>query len=161
MQELAMTRDCGPESVYNPHVTRGDSIDEPARGRNRRVRAVEYVRRLTIYSVMPALCIPLGIWLLASPYFLQFTIYEGARMNAAGIGPFIVGFALTRLAVSPPWYWVGWINVLLGVWIFIVPFALGLSHITDLTLNFVIVGALVVIFSVLGQFEKVEVRQSA
>jgi hypothetical protein len=121
----------------------------------------EHVRRLSMYSVMPALSIPLGIWLLASPYFLQFTMYDGLRMNAAAIGPFIVGFAITRLAVSPSWFWVGWINVLLGVWIAIVPFALGHAHLTDVMLNFVIVGGLVAITSVLGQFEKSEVRTTA
>jgi hypothetical protein len=117
-----------------------------------------YVRRLTMFSVMPALHIPLGIWLLASPYLLEFTIYESARMNAAALGPFIVGFALTRLAVSPPWFWVGWINVILGAWILVAPFAIGLSHVTDVTVNFVLVGTLVVITGIVGQFEKAEIR---
>jgi hypothetical protein len=117
-----------------------------------------YERRLTLLSVMPALHIPLGIWLLASPYLLEFTMYQTARMNAAGIGPFIVGFAIARLSVSPQWFWSGWINVALGAWLLILPFALGLTHVTDLTINFVLVGALIVITGILGQFEKTEIR---
>jgi hypothetical protein len=115
-------------------------------------------RGLSLYSVMPALQFGIGLWLLASPYFLQFTIYSEARMNVGLVAPMVILFALTRLAVNPPWFWVGWVNVLFGVWLVISPFAFGLSHETGLTLNFVIAGALLVITGVLGQFEHAPAR---
>lgn len=117
----------------------------------------QYVRRLTTFSVMPALQIPLGIWMLASPYFLQYSIYGDARVIAGMVGPFIVGFAITRLAVTPPWRWVGWVNAVLGAVLVLTPFFLGLTHATALTINFILVGALVIITSVLGQLEKEEI----
>jgi hypothetical protein len=103
---------------------------------------------------MPALQFGIGLWLLASPYFLQFTIYSEARMNVGLVAPMVILFALTRLAVNPPWFWVGWVNVLFGVWLVVSPFAFGLSHETGLMLNFVIAGALLVITGVLGQFDR-------
>ena len=118
--------------------------------------ATTYQRRLTFFSVMPALQIPLGIWLLASPYLLEFAIYDAARISAAAVGPFIVGFGITRLAVDPPWRWVGWINVLLGLWTAAVPFVFGLTFVTDLTITFLAVGVLTIVTSILGQFEPTE-----
>jgi hypothetical protein len=112
-------------------------------------------RELTLFSAMPALNIAVGIWVLASPYVLQFTVYDAARISATAVGPFVVGFALTRLAVEPRWFWAGWINVLLGLWLVATPFLFGLAGVTDVMLNFVISGILVIVFSVLGQFERI------
>ena len=122
---------------------------------------VEYERRLTIFSVMPAIQLFIGLWVLASMYFLQFTIYEAPRHNAGIVGPMVIMFALTRLAVNPPWFWVGWINALFGIWLIISPFAFGLTHVTDMTVSFIVAGALLTITSVLGQFEKAEERSIA
>jgi hypothetical protein len=116
-----------------------------------------YVRRVTLFSMMPVVQLLLGLWLLASPYFLQFTLYSEQRMNVGLLAPMIIAFALTRLAVSPPYYWVGWVNVLIGIWMVVSPFAFGLGHITDLMLNFVIVGALLIVTGVLASFEKEEI----
>ena len=118
-----------------------------------------YVRRLTIISAMPAFHIPLGIWLLASSYFFEFTIYSGPRMTAGAIGFFVVFFGITRLAVSPPWFWAGWVNVILGIIAIITPFAFGVSHVGPVLWNFVIAGALIVITGVIGQLEKPELRE--
>jgi hypothetical protein len=115
-----------------------------------------YIRRVTVFSIMPVVQFLLGLWLLASPYFLQFTLFSEQRMNVGLVAPMVILFALTRLAVNPPWYWVGWVNVLFGIWLVISPFAFGLSHQTAMTWNFVIVGLLLTAASVLGQFEKPE-----
>jgi hypothetical protein len=116
-----------------------------------------YIRRLTLWSVMPIIQLALGLWLLASPYFLQFTFYSEPRMNVGLVAPMVIMFALMRLAVSPGWFWVAWVNVLFGIWLAISPFAFGLSHVTDLMLNFVIVGVLLVVTGVLSTFEKEEI----
>jgi hypothetical protein len=117
-----------------------------------------YIRRITIWSAMPIIQLLLGLWLLASPYFLQYTIYSDPRMNVGLVAPMVIMFALMRMAVSPPWFWVGWINVLFGIWLAISPFAFGLGHVTALMLNFVLVGLLLVVTGVLGQFEKEEMN---
>ena len=119
-----------------------------------------YIRRLTIFSVMPIIHLLLGLWLLASPYFLQYTLYSEARMNVGLVAPMVIAFALTRLAVSPPYYWVGWVNVVFGVWLAVAPFAMGLGHVTDLMLNFLIVGLVLVVTGIIGQFEKEETVDS-
>jgi hypothetical protein len=120
-----------------------------------------YIRRVTVFSIMPVVQFLLGLWLLASPYFLQFTLFSEQRMNVGLVAPMVILFALTRLAANPPWYWVGWVNVLFGIWLVISPFAFGLSHQTAMTWNFVIVGLLLTAASVLGQFEKPEPRDEA
>jgi hypothetical protein len=119
---------------------------------------VEYERRFTINSAMPAVQLFIGLWLLASIYFLQFTIYPDARFNAAMMGWMVIGISLTRLAVSPPWQWVGWVNVLLGIWIVVSPFAMGLGHVTDMMVSFVVAGVLLIVTGVLGQMEKAELK---
>lgn len=117
-----------------------------------------YIRRLTIFSIMPIIHLALGLWLLASPYFLQYTLYSEARMNVGLVAPMVLAFALTRLAVSPPFFWVGWVNVIFGIWLAISPFAFGLGHVSDLMLNFVIVGLVMAVTGVIGQFEKEEIN---
>jgi hypothetical protein len=117
-----------------------------------------YIRRVTTYSIMPVIQLALGLWLLASPYFLQFTVYSETRMNVGLLAPMVILFALTRLAVSPPWFWIGWVNALIGVWLAVSPFAFGLGHNTSVMLNFVIVGVLLIITGALSTFEKGELN---
>jgi hypothetical protein len=115
-----------------------------------------YVRRVSVVSMMPVIQLFAGLWLLASPYFLQYTLYSDARFNVGLVAPMVIAFALTRLAVSPPWFWVSWVNVAFGIWLVISPFAFGLGHITDLMLNFVITGAVIAITGVVAYLEKAE-----
>ncbi len=115
-----------------------------------------WIRRITIWSVMPVIQLIIGLWLLTSPYFLQFTIYSEPRMNVGLVAPMVILFALMRMAVSPQWFWVSWVNVVFGIWLIISPFAFGLGHINDLMLNFVIAGAVLTISGVLSQFEPAE-----
>lgn len=117
-----------------------------------------YLRRLSIYSLMPVIQFGLGLWLLASPYLLQYTLYSGQRMNVGLLAPMVILFALARLAVGPSWFWIGWVNALIGIWLVVSPFALGLGHINSIMLNFVIVGLALIITSAVAYFEDYETR---
>ncbi len=120
-----------------------------------------YVRRLSLFTLMPLVQFGLGLWLLASPYILQFTLYSEQRMNIGLVAPMVILFALMRLAVGPPWFWVGWVNALFGIWLAVSPFAFGLGHINSIMLNFVIVGIALIVTSALAQFEPYETRSEA
>ena len=115
-----------------------------------------WIRRVTIWSVMPVIQLAVGLWLLASPYLLEFTFYSEPRMNVGLVAPMVILFALMRMAVSPSWFWVTWVNVVFGIWLIISPFAFGLGHVTDLMLNFVIAGAVLTVSGALASFEKAE-----
>jgi hypothetical protein len=125
------------------------------------VESTVYLRRLSLFTLMPLVQFGLGLWLLASPYFLQFTLHSEPRMNVGLVAPMVILFALMRLAVGPKWFWVQWVNALFGIWLAVSPFAFGLGHINSLMLNFVIVGLALIVTSVLASFEPYETRTTA
>ena len=72
-------------------------------------------------SLLQALNIALGIWILGSTYWLGLHVYKGARV-ANGLGAtLIIGFAITQLAV-PRWRVWSWVGVLTGVFVAAAPF---------------------------------------
>ncbi len=86
----------------------------------------------------------LGIWVLFSPFVLAFELTK-ATWNNIVIG-FVVGIlALIRLSVPNQ---TGWsrINVLLGIWLVISPFALGFFRVDGLWNN-VVLGIIIAAFS--------------
>jgi hypothetical protein len=87
----------------------------------------------------------LGVWLLASPRVLG---YGGdvAAWNAYAMGTGIVVFAL--IAAYMPKAWEEIINMLLGLWLVISPFALGFSADTGVALHTVVVGILATAFAI-------------
>jgi hypothetical protein len=82
----------------------------------------------------------LGIWLVLSPWTLQFHLDESATRNAVIVGCLVVFFEVVTLS----WFqvWEEWINVALGAWLVISPWALEIKS-TVATVNFVVVGALI------------------
>ena len=98
----------------------------------------------------------LGLWILASPWFLQFTtaigaeVAGGAANNAVTWNLSLVGIAVAALAVAAIFAfqaWEEWTNVVLGIWLFVSPWALGFSSSALLMWNAVIVGALIVVLA--------------
>jgi hypothetical protein len=83
----------------------------------------------------------LGIWLLLSPWTLFFEFEPTAMHNALVIGTLIIVAEVVELSIFRDWE--EWINVGLGIWLLISPWALGIAS-SAARLNFVIVGALVV-----------------
>jgi len=83
----------------------------------------------------------LGIWLCISPWALRFDL-QPSEMHTAVVTGFLL--ILTEgMTLSVFRAWEEWINVVLGAWLMAAPWLLGVAS-TAATVNFVIVGALVV-----------------
>jgi hypothetical protein len=82
----------------------------------------------------------LGIWLLLSPWILLFEKDSVATRNAVIVGLLIVLTEAVTLSIFRVWE--EWVNVALGAWLAISPWALPVTDSSART-NFVIVGLLV------------------
>ena len=81
-----------------------------------------------------------GIWLCISPWALEFDLERVPTRNAVIVGCLIILAEVVTLSVFRPWE--EWINVALGAWLAISPWALGIASGTA-RWNFLIVGMLV------------------
>ncbi|MGB9475336.1 MAG: SPW repeat protein [Candidatus Udaeobacter sp.] len=83
----------------------------------------------------------LGIWVLISPFMVQFARLPAAMWNNVIVGIVIALLALIR--TSTPWQsgW-SWANVILGIWMIISPFALG-AMTTAILWNNIILGIVI------------------
>jgi hypothetical protein len=85
----------------------------------------------------------LGLWLLVSPFVLQFNSFtEMAALNSYIFGVCIM--AIAAIALARPRMWEEQLNMLLGVWLFIAPFALGFQNETAAMANHLVLGLLIV-----------------
>ena len=82
----------------------------------------------------------LGIWLLLSPWTLLFEKDTTAMRNALVVGLLIILVELLELSAFRGWE--EWINVALGIWLVVSPWALGTSS-AAAQINFIVVGVLV------------------
>lgn len=82
----------------------------------------------------------LGLWLLLSPWTLFFEHEPRALENALVVGALIIVVEIVELSVFRDWE--EWMNVALGAWLAISPWALGITS-GSARWNFVIVGVLV------------------
>jgi hypothetical protein len=82
----------------------------------------------------------LGIWLCLSPWALGYWHDDTALRNAVIVG-FLVIFAEV---VTLSWFqvWEEWINVVLGAWLVVSPWVLGIASLAP-TINFVVTGLLI------------------
>jgi len=80
----------------------------------------------------------LGIWLLASPWVLEYGEMT-ATQNAVLVGFLLIATEFVTLSVFRVWE--EWISVILGAWLVVSPWVLGVALVP--TVNFVIVGLLV------------------
>ena len=100
-----------------------------------------------------------GAWLFVSPWVLDFTraaagspvgaaIAMTAAWNAWVLGAvvFLLSVIATQRAQSRP----EWVNMLLGVWIFISPWILGFSQISPAAWDHWITGAVIVVVAFVG-----------
>lgn len=86
-----------------------------------------------------------GIWLVISPFVLGF-VSQTALVNNVILGLAVGIFALIRAATQRA-AWLDWINVVLGVWLIISPFALGFLDSTGALWNNVVLGVIVIVFA--------------
>src|SRR3974390_901009 len=83
----------------------------------------------------------LGLWLLLSPWALFFDNETVALENALAVGALIIVAEIVELSIFRDWE--EGINVVLGAWLAVSPWALGVAS-GAARWNFLIVGALVV-----------------
>jgi hypothetical protein len=89
-----------------------------------------------------AVMLVLGLWLIASPFFLSYTDLAGI----AALNSYIFGAAIALLAIvalAKPGMWEEWVNLALGVWLIVSPVILGFSHDTVASVNHFVIGILV------------------
>lgn len=85
----------------------------------------------------------LGLWLVVSPFILQFSSYtEIAALNSYVLGVGVMVFA--AIALARPKMWEEQVNLLLGLWLFIAPFVLGFQAETAAMANHMILGLLII-----------------
>jgi hypothetical protein len=103
----------------------------------------------------------LGIWLFISPWALGFASSGpsggtnaapggGSALSSASWDAWIVGILIALVAISAlsrMALWQEWVNLILGAWVVIAPWALGFSNISNAAWDHWIVGFLVFIFS--------------
>ena len=95
-----------------------------------------------------------GLWLLGSPWWLQY--FSGrpyTDQTAASWNSIFFGLAVTILAVwvlALPQKWEEWINLVLGLWLVVSPWALGFDNYTLATVNMVVVGGIIALFAAVG-----------
>jgi hypothetical protein len=86
-------------------------------------------------------CLLAGLWLAVSPWMLGYDTQMTPTWNAIVAGGLIALIAL--YALYQVFAWEEWANVALGLWLVASPWVLGFSAMQAVTLNAVIVGALV------------------
>lgn len=87
----------------------------------------------------------LGVWLVFAPWVLQFG--GAAAANSVVFGFFVLIAAAASLAVRPGNHAWAWINLFLGIWVFISPWAVGFTFLANAFWNSFIVGAAIVVFA--------------
>ena len=92
-----------------------------------------------------------GAWLFISPWVLGFNTYDRAGWNAWIIGAAIFLVALAALA-SPATPGPEWVNVVLGVWLFISPWVLRYTSTQAGSWNAWVVGVIVTAASLWAAF---------
>lgn len=82
----------------------------------------------------------LGIWLFISP-FIGLGVTENAAWNSWIFGAVIA--VMSAWALASPERWEEWVNLVVGVWVFIAPFVLGFTTQDGAMWNHLIVGIVV------------------
>jgi hypothetical protein len=82
----------------------------------------------------------LGIWLCASPWVMQFSDVTTATQNVVVVGFVLI---LTEIVTLSAFHvWEEWVTVVLGAWLVISPWVLGVATLVPMA-NFIIVGLVV------------------
>jgi hypothetical protein len=98
-----------------------------------------------------AISVLAGAWLVLAPFALGSSLTgldAEARMNDVVVGIAIAVIAIVRMVAPYRTAWLGSINVILGAWLVVAPFALG--HGGFARWNDVIVGVVVVVVALLS-----------
>ena len=66
-----------------------------------------------------------GLWLIISPWVLRFSSMDAFRNNDVVFGIVVAVLAAIRVAGAYEANWLSWINVLVGIWLFVSAFVFG------------------------------------
>jgi hypothetical protein len=88
----------------------------------------------------------IGLWLVASPSVYSTTFVSAAKRNDLYIGILVLLFSVIGI-ISVSETWSRWINTILGLWLLISPFVLGFTSNGTAMWSNIILGILIVIFS--------------
>lgn len=83
----------------------------------------------------------LALWLLISPWALDFSLEAPATRNAVIVGAVLLALEVVTLSAFRTWE--EWANILIGAWLALSAFLLPLASIVA-RLDFILVGAIVV-----------------
>lgn len=98
----------------------------------------------------------MALWLIVSPWAMHYTINEVATANARGVGIGIIIFNLMSVcrAVDQGQEIV---NVLIGAWLILSPYALNFQSETAITTNCIGVGTLIIILAIWEMFSSAKI----
>ena len=99
----------------------------------------------------------LGLWTVASPWVLGFATESTAAQTAWVLGAAIVLFA--GIAVYMHKTWEEALSIILGICLFVSPWAVGFAELRTPTTNAVIVGLLVTAFAVWAMVKETAVQK--
>jgi hypothetical protein len=86
-----------------------------------------------------------GLWLIASPWVLNFQNDRNALANAVIIGILLIAAAVGAILV--PRAWEEWTETALGVWLMVAPTVLGFSALQAAKVSTVASGAVVAVLA--------------
>jgi hypothetical protein len=106
---------------------------------------VDIRKRLTAQWKDAAIFV-LGLWLIISPWALNFAVDRTPMWNASAVGLIIAVAALAALISFHRWE--EWVEAALGLWLIVSPYLLGFAAQINATVNHVIVGIIVAALAV-------------
>jgi hypothetical protein len=93
-----------------------------------------------------------GIWLPFAPFILGHGTDTRLLWHDIGIGLAIILFSMLRTSTAIRHPWPAWVNLVLGGWLVIAPWALGYVHVTGAFWNDTVVGISVILTAALSAF---------
>lgn len=84
-----------------------------------------------------------GAWLLVAPFALGFAPVEEAFWNSAIAGTAVAVFGVIRMSKPFKSEWLSRVNLLIGMWVAVSPFALGFAQVENAMWNAVITGIII------------------
>lgn len=111
------------------------------------------LQQQTYLRTTGSLDILVGIWLVISPFLLGYSANTSALWNDIISGVAVIIFAATQTAQSRSRVsWPSWVNLLIGIWLVLAPFALNNSANTSIMWNEIISGIVVIALAAWAAF---------
>lgn len=124
---------------YEPRATRQQRA-EPYESRE--TMADQPTEVQTVFSTS-GINIIAGLWLILAPFALGYSNVEAAVWNSIILGVAVAVMAIVRVIQPLESEGVSWVNFVLGIWLLVSPFVLGLANIEALVWNNIVVGVVI------------------